>query len=48
METGSSWNLLGEAIDGELSGKRLTQILAFDHFWFAWSAFFPETGLHQN
>lgn len=41
LETGSTWNILGEAVDGELSGKRLAQILSFDHFWFAWSAFFP-------
>lgn len=47
-ETGSSWNILGEAVAGELSGKRLTQILAFDHFWFAWAAFHPETELYST
>ena len=45
QETGSTWNLLGEAIAGELAGQRLAQQLAFDHFWFAWSAFHPDTGL---
>ena len=45
-ETGSTWNILGEATDGELAGSQLEQILAFDHFWFAWSGFFPETALY--
>jgi len=44
-ETGSTWNILGEGIAGELAGEELEQVIAFDHFWFAWSAFFPETGL---
>jgi hypothetical protein len=42
-ETGSSWNILGEALDGPLAGKQLNQVVAFDHFWFAWQAFYPET-----
>ena len=46
VETGSTWNLFGEAIDGELAGEQLEQVLAFDHFWFAWTAFFPQTGLY--
>ncbi len=45
-ETGSVWNILGEAVAGDLAGQRLTQILAFDHFWFAWAAFHPETELY--
>ena len=44
-ETGSTWTILGEAVDGDLSGRQLERVLSFDHFWFAWSAFFPETGL---
>jgi hypothetical protein len=46
-ETGSVWNILGQATEGELSGTQLSQILAFDHFWFAWAAFHPETELWQ-
>jgi hypothetical protein len=46
-ETGSTWNILGEAIDGEMAGTELAQEIAFDHFWFAWSAFFPETELYS-
>ena len=42
-ETASTWNIIGEATDGPLTGKQLTRVVAFDHFWFAWRAFFPET-----
>ena len=46
VETGSTWNILGEAVDGELSGKRLEQVLHGNHFWFAWAQFFPETAVY--
>ena len=37
-QTGSEWNILGEAVDGPLSGSRLEPIASADHFWFAWAA----------
>ena len=46
-ETGSTWNILGQAVAGELSGAQLTPLLAFDHFWFAWAAFHPDTELYS-
>lgn len=46
-ETGSTWSILGEGVAGGYDGERLTQILAFDHFWFAWAAFHPETEVWQ-
>ncbi|MCY4064057.1 MAG: DUF3179 domain-containing protein [Chloroflexi bacterium] len=45
-ETGSHWNLFGEATDGPLAGARLRQLHAFPHFWFAWAAFYPDTMIH--
>ena len=42
-QTGSSWNILGQATEGPLSGEELTPIVHGDHFWFAWAAFQPET-----
>jgi hypothetical protein len=45
-ETGTVWNILGQAVSGPLAGEALTPILHFDHFWFAWAAFFPETDLY--
>jgi hypothetical protein len=47
-ETGSTWNIVGEAMDGPLVGQQLTRVVAFDHFWFAWRAFFPETELFAS
>jgi hypothetical protein len=42
-QTGSTWNVFGTAISGELAGTQLQQRLAFPHFWFAWAAFRPAT-----
>ena len=47
-ETGSTWDILGKAFDGPLAGEMLTPILHFDHFWFAWAAFFPATELYGS
>ena len=40
-ETGSLWNILGEAISGPLIGSELELALHQNEFWFAWSAFNP-------
>ncbi|MEQ8676414.1 MAG: DUF3179 domain-containing protein [Aggregatilineales bacterium] len=45
-QTGSVWNVFGEAVSGELAGSRLRQIIASPHYWFAWAAFHPETPLY--
>jgi hypothetical protein len=42
-QTGSQWNVLGQAIAGELIGSQLDEIIAFNHFWFSWAVFMPET-----
>ncbi len=42
-QTGSVWNVLGEAVEGSLAGARLEPIIHADHFWFAWAVFQPET-----
>ncbi|MCO5182439.1 MAG: DUF3179 domain-containing protein [Anaerolineae bacterium] len=47
-ETGSEWNVLGQAIAGELAGTRLDPIIHADHFWFSWAAFKPETEIYQG
>ena len=44
-ETGSTWNILGEAIEGPLAGTRLEQLTHVDTFWFAWSTFRPDTAI---
>lgn len=47
-ETGSVWNLLGQAVDGELAGQQLTPVVGVNHFWFSWAAFKPETRIFQR
>ena len=42
-QTGSIWNILGQAVDGPLTGSQLTPIVHGDHFWFSWAAFKPDT-----
>ncbi len=42
-ETSSTWNLLGEAVEGELKGKRLEAVEFVPTFWFSWVAFRPHT-----
>ena len=42
-ETGSTWNVFGEATAGELAGSRLRPREFVDTFWFAWGTFEPES-----
>ncbi len=42
-QTGSTWNVLGQAVDGELIGQQLEAVSHVDTFWFAWSTFRPDT-----
>ena len=47
-ETGSTWNILGQAIDGPLAGQSLEPIIHGDHFWFSWAAFKPDTIIYSG
>ena len=47
-QTGSTWNILGQATDGPLAGESLTPILHGDHFWFSWAAFKPDTLIYGS
>ncbi|MFP5308243.1 MAG: DUF3179 domain-containing protein [Actinomycetes bacterium] len=42
-ETGTTWDLFGRAVDGELVGARLAEVPRDDTFWFVWFAFQPDT-----
>jgi len=46
VQTGSRWNLLGEATEGPLAGRRLTAQQHLDTFWFAWVGFQPDTEVY--
>ncbi|MEX2355677.1 MAG: DUF3179 domain-containing protein [Thermaerobacterales bacterium] len=45
QETGTLWNLFGEAVEGDLVGERLEPLLHLDTFWFAWAAYHGETDM---
>lgn len=42
-ETESTWNILGEAVDGPLAGETLEAVPFIDTFWFTWATFQPDT-----
>ena len=44
-QTGSEWNIFGEAVSGPLSGQSLQPVIHANHFWFAWRVFYPETAI---
>jgi len=46
-ETGSAWDLLGNATAGSLRGRRLARVPHGDYFWFAWAVFRPKTRVWQ-
>ena len=43
QETGSTWDITGRALSGQLAGKELPPLVHANHFWFAWAAFRPAT-----
>lgn len=47
-ETGSEWNILGQAVSGELAGQQLTPVVHDNTLWFAWAAFKPDTRIYSN
>jgi hypothetical protein len=46
MQTSSTWNFEGEAIEGEMKGKQLTRLPFDEGFWFEWVVFHPDTSLY--
>lgn len=44
-ETGTTWAVTGQGLDGPLAGSSMTALPHTDPFWFAWAAFYPETEL---
>lgn len=47
-ETGSTWNIFGEATAGPLSGEMLEAVPHVDTFWFAWGTFFEDTSIVEG
>jgi hypothetical protein len=46
-ETGSLWDITGQALEGTLKGQKLAPITHGDYFAFAWLAFKPETEVYR-
>jgi len=48
-QTGSEWDVFGQAISGEMAGTQLEPVVSVNHFWFfSWAAFKPETRIYQQ
>lgn len=47
-ETGSTWSLLGSAIDGTLDGEQPNTGVHHNDFWFAWAAFHPDHAVYAD
>lgn len=43
LDNGTLWSLEGLALEGPDAGMRMAQLPALHLYWFAWSAFFPDT-----
>ncbi|MDZ7682712.1 MAG: DUF3179 domain-containing protein [Fodinibius sp.] len=39
-DSGTNWNIFGEAVNGPLKGKSLTPLPSYNAYWFAWVDFF--------
>ncbi len=46
-QTRSTWSPEGVAVEGRLHGMRLPPVAAMECFWFAWTAFHPQTEIYR-
>jgi hypothetical protein len=46
-QTGSEWNIFGQAVSGSLAGQALEPVVSINHFWFSWAAFRPDTRIYE-
>jgi hypothetical protein len=47
-ETGSTWNIFGQAVSGPLQGKALAPVPHQRQFWFSWVVHKPNTIIYQG
>lgn len=45
--TGSTWSMAGQCIEGTLKGEKLQSIQSYQEFWHSWKTFHPETRLYH-
>ena len=47
-QTGSSWNIFGQAQAGPLAGRQLNPVIHGHHLWFSWVVFKPDTIIYRG
>ena len=47
-QTESTWDILGQAVDGPLKGERLPPFFHIQAFWFYWAAISEETTIYES
>jgi hypothetical protein len=47
-QTGSEWDVLGQAVSGPKAGSQLEPVVSINYFWFSWAAFRPETRVYSG
>ena len=47
-QTGSTWDITGEALSGPLAGQRLELVPHTNSYWFSWAAFNPDTKIFRS
>ena len=47
-QTNSRWNMLGQAVEGSLKGKRIPPLIHGEGLWFYWAAVFPDTSIYRS
>ncbi|MHA1947849.1 MAG: DUF3179 domain-containing protein [Candidatus Hodarchaeales archaeon] len=47
-ETGSLWNIWGEAVEGPMKGENLDQIAGYNAYWFSAVVFFRDANFYIN
>lgn len=45
--SGNEWDVFGNAVGGPRAGARLLKTNSYVSYWFAWTAFFANTEIHQ-
>jgi len=46
--THSSWNYLGQCLEGTLNGNQLVTLPAYQEFWHSWETFHPNSQVYQS
>ncbi len=43
---GTTWDILGEELEGTRAGTHLALISSYNAYWFAWGTFFRDAQIH--